>query len=372
MTSPNISSSSTGSSRQGGRSEDEKTRDVQHTFVNCRLQALNNPENIKALREETLAALRVDFPFQGKLAVEHIRYLFTILTTRLQKARLTINFAADAWFMTENTYPSYTQVYERAMKTGKWDETRNNADEVVTFPDTWPPAPVPSSPRLTSSPLPAEKRAKLTHTGGAGSRTVDALRQHGLAGKMKAGDWRDISSPGGDRIPYPGNPQFDPRTRQVFAAVDYGRRPHGAAPFYGFSFLVLANRFKTNALYFAGDTYRALGGDTSAANQLSFDLLGALYHYAKRDGLNLLLQDLRTSCIHGMRLPDVKLTLQMELLVEAHLFEPVAFDEKAIEELHLSRTTRQGGDYPPDVWDKLVTNAEKFCKAHGCRLVKID
>ena len=72
-----------------------------------------------------------------------------------------------------------------------------------------------------------------------------------------------------------------------------------------------------------------------------------------------------------MRLPDVKLTLQMELLVEAHLFEPVAFDEKALEELHLSRTTKQG-DYPPDAWDKLVSNAETFCYAHGCRLVKID
>jgi len=76
---------------------------------------------------------------------------FQHMTDRLQKANLTINFQAEAWFSTPNNYESYTQMYERAIKTFgegptgkvahmvlKGDKlnpatTRANADDRATF-----------------------------------------------------------------------------------------------------------------------------------------------------------------------------------------------------------------------------------------------
>lgn len=45
------------------------------------------------------------------------------------------------------------------------------------------------------------------------------------------------------------NPYFNPWSKQIFAALNYGRRPHGATVTYGRSYLVLNLKFKTNAIY---------------------------------------------------------------------------------------------------------------------------
>ena len=93
------------------------------------------------------------------------------------------------------------------------------------------------------------------------------------------------------------NPYFNPRSKQVFAALNYGRRPHGATVTYGHSYMVLNPKFKINAIYFAGDTFcntsAGSGVNVSADDQVSYDLLGAIYAKATPH----LRQDIYKSCL---------------------------------------------------------------------------
>ena len=70
------------------------------------------------------------------------------------------------------------------------------------------------------------------------------------------------------------NPYFNPKSKQVFAALNYGCRPHGSTVTYGHSYMVLNPKFKTNAIYFGGDTFGVTAGlNVAADDQISYDLL---------------------------------------------------------------------------------------------------
>jgi hypothetical protein len=147
------------------------------------------------------------------------------------------------------------------------------------------------------------------------------------------------------------NPHFNPKTREVFTGVNYGRRPHGSTTTYGWSHMVLNDRFKTNAIYFAGDTFEKNTADTQA----SYDLLGTLFLHAS----NLLRQELIKACIQGMSLSDQGGD-NPKLLVEAHLFETLSF-RGGVEKMHVYLgDVASGNEYAA-----VYANANKFATRHG-------
>jgi hypothetical protein len=170
------------------------------------------------------------------------------------------------------------------------------------------------------------------------------------------------------------NPYFNPKAKQVFAALDYGRRPHGSSIFYGKSMMVLSDKLKTNAIYFAGDTFFASDEATkmskglppgsvarvSADHQVSYELLGGLLPFAGPK----LRQDLITSCLNDMLLKD---TNDSELLVEAHLFEPILF-KSAVDKMFVVLEDRDGRPFDKETRRAVQSHAEDFCGRHGIKL----
>lgn len=116
---------------------------VQQHYVSIRQEALSrqNPD----LLDDALSALafRMGKP-RNSLIVPRA---FETISKKLMEADLTINFEPERWFATENTYESYTQMYERSTKGGitfldnsDWKNpatSRALADDRATFPQEW-------------------------------------------------------------------------------------------------------------------------------------------------------------------------------------------------------------------------------------------
>lgn len=351
------------------------TRAVQHSYVNARVDHINRFGR-NALVEGTLEAIRTAMPTLRKAGRDRLLEVFVHMTTRLQDAPLTINFAAPSWFSRPNDYDGYTQMYERAVKGGQMrlDNSdpknpaaiRAAADDIATLPKAW-----------------AELRFTPTMTGGNwAQRDVRATRapqpSRGLAPRARgAADLVEKMSPGRLQHHAATNDftatslQFDPRTKQVFAALNYGRRPHGSCTDYGHSYLVLSDRFKRDALYFAGDTFGVFEGKAvTADDQLSYDLIGAAFLKANP----MLRADLLSSCWRDASLRD---TSEKDLLFEAHLFEAVKFGggitqlcvsgRDLVREPDGSKRALTGGEF-----QNIQANARAFAARHGARLVFID
>ena len=353
---------------QAGSSES-----VRKAYVRSRLREINSKGNREALIDETLEALKAHVPALAKAGYrglpENAGYrilgrAYRQITSRLQGANLTINFRAPGWFTEENSSESYLQMYERGVRGGRMVLTNKDPlnlprqrvqdDDVATLPDGWKEA-----PRQAARGLAPEV--------GRG-RMADKLSP----GKLKRND-KGLSEYDPDQEFVASNVQFDPYAKQVFAALNYGRRPHGSSTLYGHSYMVLDDKFKANALYFAGDTFEA--GKThlnSAKHQVSYDLLGGLLLKAWPN--QLLRDDLIKSCLQCVRLPD---TAEEHRLVEAHLFEKVAFRGN-ITHLYISAKDRPKDalgnekDWTGDLFTRVRENARNFAVKHGAKIIWID
>lgn len=364
---------------------------VQHAYVNCRLRDINGPQRnrhmTEALRvlEAELPTLRRGKPARpdgsgGKRDAEAdpaILDAYGALQRGLQAAELTINFKSRSWFMTENHYPSYATMYERGMGAdGSFTLTdadsanparmRAAADDKLTFPSNW--VQVDTKLGDITAGRGADRYDMKVQPGARPARGLapGARGMGDVAAKMTTGKLTQTAFGKGAGAHYtPQNPHFDPKTKQVFAALNYGRRPHGSSTFYGHSYLVLDHKFKTNAMYYIGDTFGVFleNSRLSGNDQVGYDLLGTLV--AKTSGLRR--KALIDSCYRNMRLPD---TDDMGMLLEAHLFEPLLFTGN-VREVHVSATTADGPLTGAE-WQTIQTNARKWARKHGARLFFID
>lgn len=340
-----------------------QARVVQHHYVRSQLHDINVRKGASLIKE-TLAALR-ETP-QGKKCTEaQLMEGFEHMTKRLQTAEMTINFKGPSWFMTENKYDSYTQMYERAVR------------------EVTPPGQTPvKQMRLKDDPLnPATTRAatddKVTFRKDMMSGDKFKAAFGGLGRVMSPGALKAPTADARDGEFEASNPFFNPKSKQVFAALNYGRRPHGSAITYGHSYMVLNRKFKTNAIYFAGDTFSFnMGAKVSADDQISYDLLGAIYGKANMH----LRRDLYASCIHDGTLRDAKMAAdELDLLLEGHLFEPLTFAGN-LEAIYISgkdkySPTGKSADARPITgteWQTIQINARKFAVKHGARVVFIE
>lgn len=314
---------------------------VQQHFVSARLDQLYRRD--KEL-ENKLGGILSSHPLlvSQKLKGDKWLEVYEKITLSLQKADLTINFDADKWFAQENKYDSYTQMYERAVaadgKVFLQDDALNpadmraNVDDKVTFPAMAPGNGTPMPQRGLMPGRQGQQRIENQMKFGAFTKKTEVKSD----GTTKKG----IVS---------NNAHFNPKTKQVFAALNYGRRPRGSCTGYGYSHMVLNPKFKLNALYFGGDTFfiQAHGAKAQAA----YHTLGAVLACSFPD----LVTDVIKSCYQGATLSD---TSAPTLLLEGHLFAPLTFKGN-ISTIYLS--ARPGS--------VVATNAKRFATKHGAKVV---
>jgi len=317
--------------------ESEKLQNVQaevvkHHYVRAQLREINTRKS-DGLIYAAVKTLQYSLSQGPNYTWDDLVQRYIDMTKRLQEADLTINFRAEGFFREPNNSTSYGQMYERAVE-----------DEQI---------------RLT------EKLGDLNPVRTRVLADEHALFQDHMAGGQFEGMRRVMDSPlnrvsleKGTAVFEVSNPFFNPKSREVFAALNYGRRPHGATTKYGKSYFVLNPKFKTNAIYFAGDTFDYDTLRVSANDQISYGLLGAIYAKAPLR----LRQDLYRSCIWNQRLED---TEDGETLLEAHLFEKLSFPGN-LQKIYLSR-----GEMERDLWHTVLGNAKAFAKANGTKVKEI-
>lgn len=352
------------------------TQGVQSAYVNVRMRAINGSKKRESLFEETLQELR-KLPRYGKKVHDAVLAdAYFRMQEALQKSPLTINIKAPSWFSSPNPYETYTQMYERAVKNGRMvltdadpanpAYTRAGVDDFVTFPKSWLDVKATAA-GATYNPKPASGPTR----GLSPSAMKDRLVGKMSPGKLVASD--GVSAKGKAETQYTAsNSTFDPMSKQLFTALDYGHRPHGATTAYGHSYLVLAERYKTRAIYFAGDTFYALQGyKNSADDQITFDMLGAVYCKANQH----LQGDLVSACLDSRMLSD---TAEVSHLLEAHVFEELKFTGGITDVVISMRDGVKDGDskitkpLTQQEWKVIRANAQAFAQKHGARLVVAD
>ena len=180
------------------------------------------------------------------------------------------------------------------------------------------------------------------------------------------------------------NPRFNPRTKQIFAALNYGRRPHGSSITYGHSHMVLQSGLKQRAFYYPTDTFDVYTAKLGASVQTPFARLGTIYG---KSAINRYKAGARfreavlAACYDGKAMQDVGWA---EHLLEAHLFGEVRFREHVSHMVISYHDFAQpslsfvddddGGPVAPDlrVWRVIVQNARDFAERHGIKLYQMD
>lgn len=337
------------------------TKSVQREYVDKRLREINRPN---AKKEQVVeAAIKERMAADGLGQTDWLD-AYRRMNTSLQMAELTINFDAERWFSKPNNYSTYTQMYERGMTAGGSrvlaDGTEGNraldraqADDIVTLPESWG----------TASRFTQRRRLHdaLSATGSATSSKAGVDNPHHTRDFREAG--ATLGEDGKERKGYVlGNKHFKPRAKQIFAALNYGRRERGSNYYYGHSHLILRPSLKERALYFPGDTFFLHQSTKPGVRaQTSYLQLAALFEHA----LPALQKDVWAACRWNRILFDTKDAVK---LIEAHLFQELKIAED-VQAVVLSRTVKRKVPLTEPEWQRIVANARDWCTRNHVRLV---
>lgn len=287
------------------------------------------------------------------------------ISASLQSANLTINLNAASWFNTANTFGTYAQMYQRnapggvlTMKDDKMNpaDVRMKADDQITFPDSWGRAHKFS-----------QRRAIWKSMCATGSGTAkDGKMVAGSTITQTAGP-ESYDPKGVARTFTSTNKHLDVNTKQVFAALNYGRRLHGACVDYGYSHLVLKPGLKRRAMFYPTDTfYLAAVQQLGLKGQESFETIGAIIRYRKLEYLDSIFD----ACYYGKMLGENR---RGEDLIEAHLFQEVVINWD-VEEFVLSRLQKDRDSskpYTESEWQTIRVNARDWCQRNNVRLMVV-
>lgn len=343
-------------------------RSIQREYVKKRQRALFQLDTAKVTAvSKVIAALAKKYNHTTLQDDEWVNYIDK-LAEYLQHADLTINLDAGSWFSAENKYKTYTQMYERAVdpSTGKMllkstkgnpADTRAASDDVVTIPDSWANAH-------------AFSQRKRIYQAMVATGTTMQEKKRGKTGNL----WQP--SPNDGTRPVEGttlNKRFMPKAKQVFAALNYGRRPHGATTAYGHSYIVLRRELKRDAIYFPADSFDLADNYGTSAQETFYTIVALLaYGYngkevnAKRLEPDQMCGAIWESCWMGRRLGDCS---KSTLLLEAHLFRKIKVAQD-IEALHLARDEvrdAKGNLIDNATWQRIETNAREWCSRNHIR-----
>jgi hypothetical protein len=325
---------------------------MQH-FARGEIRSLNTGADALYARLFTRLKARNEF---RKFKDKQIQEIIKNVTFMLQTADLTINFKAQSYFTVENTWKTYAQMYDLAQR----DVTQADGTTKREM-------------RLADGAMnPAMARDAADTRVTFGSNITNPGMQ-GVSRFMQTGGLTAVGTNASGSTEYAANnPHFNPKARQQFAALNYGRRPHGGIQGYGGSHFVLRDSLKDNAIYYVGDTFTV----ADANSRVTYGTLFAVAAYAS----DALLDDILNSCYRQMSLCDVDFT---DLLIEGHIFEQVAFakdiKEMRISEKDISASTANllfTGSIDLAGLTALRTtikdNARKFASRNGIKLVWMD
>jgi len=343
---------------------------VQKQYVETRLEELEasrTPGRQAALDVlEEMLLERLPFYRRQKIRFKELMRVYNAIERNLQSADLTINFMADAWFMNENPYDTYTQMYQRAVEGNRMilrdtpqnqADLRANVDNAITFPKSWKPEPQ----------APPDQQQLLQRGLMPGRQSQARIQTQMDTGTLK------VQNPGEKlRAFAAGNQHFNPATKQIFLALNYGRRAYGSAINYGYSHFVAKSSLKPSCIYYAQDTFihgkKTRKGHRirvdAAAIQIPFYNLGALL-YANGDAN--LQEAIFRSCYKGQVLEDPISTVCSKYLVEAHHFGELTFRD------HVDHMVISPKGLPDrTLWPTIVKNATAFCRRNGVKLYQKD
>ncbi|WP_420467059.1 hypothetical protein [Panacagrimonas sp.] len=327
---------------------------VQAHFVKIRLGELERrgPEYEKKI----IAALQQRLAGLNKSGMSWMD-AFKLINSEMQRCDLTINFNETKWFSQKIDYESYAQMYELAGKKlpsyerdkmgadpytlrtvgTNFAKQRADTDDGVTFPKHWK---TDGASPLTRGLAP---RAGLTPARVRLQMAVDATPWTGPMTKAQQDEGR--------RAQHPASPHFNPKTKQVFAALNYGKRLHGSAPLYGNSYFVLADHLKANAVYYPMDTFTYSSNvSMGIKQQFPYTHLAAAMAFNDKMG-----DDIIKACWNGTRAPN---TLGTDMLLEAHIHGAVPFAGN-IKKIVLCES---------DQMSAVALNAKKFARKWGAEL----
>lgn len=319
---------------------------VQRHYVEARQSALySRNKDLEAKIAEVLRASIPGLSRKGDSWLEAYRKI----NTALQCADLTINFKGHKWFAQPNLRSGYKHQYEidglsqkgaYFMGPAQFKHNDQNPGLLRTFVDdaiTFPARDAANAPASGRGLMPGRQgQARIEK-----QMKFDAIGAAGLSIKELAESTDTALS---------ANPYFNPKTKQVFAALNYGRRPYGSNFDYGTSHMVLHDKFKINALFYGGDTFF---GPKDTSQQTAYGTIGSLVAWAKPE----LLKQIISACYEGSRLDDTK---SPALLVEAHLFQELSFSSN-IKTIYLAEPAGS----------IFHANARTFASTHGARLILI-
>jgi hypothetical protein len=343
---------------------------VQQQYVDTRVDEI--ARNAKPGKKAALAALeqlllsKLD-PGKRHRSIprKELLRVYDEIERNLQSAELTINLNCVTWFETENTYDTYSQMYERSAQGDttllKGDamndvQLRAAVDNRLGFPNDWQGGPAPAPHR-------GAKGAPGLSPGRQSPARIMAQMDTGTLVPVVKGTFR------------PGNAHFNPRTKQIFLGLNYGRRPSGSAPNFGRSHLLVKDGIKTRCLYFGGDTFmHKVGKGHAGSHQVSYDNLGAILGHTYDevgDVLSMMREDVYRSCFEGQLLPDsdtLDTVYCKYYLLEAHHYGALNFRE------HVKALVISPRDLNGDLtkWPTIVENARKFTARHGIHLYQTN
>lgn len=290
---------------------------------------------------------------------------YDTIIANMQRGSLTINFEAENWFSSENTYETYATTYAKNktekdgkmavksqyLKDGSKSESaseRMGADQKVTIPESWKDANRlhPQRRRLYKAMTTGDKHKKKDGESAAGF----SLR-----------DYDQYDTEPGKQATLVDNRRFNLHTKQVFAALNAFGRPNGANVFYGMSFLTLKPELKRKAIYFPKDTFKVAMDHNAVDQQCTFETMGAVLAYCEDE----LVEDLWNSCYTGLTCEN---TPSMKRMIEAHIFAEVKMAEH-VESITLSRITASGETIPLDKWISIIDNAAAWSRRNNVRVL---
>lgn len=340
---------------------------IQREYAQKRKRALNkrDEEKIKLVKEAIARLATKDGVWLDALAAqrnsgeEGWEIVYDRLIGHLQGCDLTINLEAANWFGGgPNNYQTYATTYQKNMvttaggkqalktqkdATGKVTEdadVRMYADEKVTLPDNW---------RSASLLHPQRRRLAKAMSTTKGSYVAD-LKKADLQGDQEGFEVN--------------NRRFNPNAKQVFAALNYGRRVHGASVNYGYSHLILKPALKRNAIYFPADTFSvAAFAKDATRQQCTYETLGAVLAYCDPG----MARDIWNAGYKNQRCED---TAEALMLLEAHVFDEVRID-RDVEALVLARRTKDT-EIDAQVWETVKTNAREWARRNNVRLLLLS
>jgi hypothetical protein len=337
---------------------------VQQHFVKSRLAELHRTK--PQVVEKVLDVIR-NHPLLKHMKLEGGKLIaaYDKINKALQAADLTINFSSSSWFATENRYDSYTQMYERNIQADGTAPLIANAansvrerawaDDGVTFPGCKPIVNAGkfshAGPAFTPGVTAAEPRRTTGQGVRPGVQSMDRLMK-----QMRFGEGEDKKVNGVDAL-VSKNPYFNPHTKQVFAALNYGRRPQGSCTSYGKSFLLLNPQLKAKALYFGQDTFFVAARQVGAEAQVPYSHLATIL--AAPGTRSEIVEDIIKSCYFGMSLPDHSdPAADSPRMLEGHIFSALPFKGNlAAVVIPLDEKHTVYGE-----------NARKFAARHGAKM----